>query len=65
MAHANNEFIGACLDFDALMARLATLRANHFNVEDPEAARNWGEVGSVRYVNERLAEALAHYEGGK
>lgn len=61
--NANGAFIGACFEFDRLIARLAELRENHFNVADPEAARNWGEAGSVNYVNARLAEALAHYEG--
>jgi hypothetical protein len=61
--HANNEFIGACIEIDALLAQLTTLRANHFGV-DAEAQRQWGEVNSVRFVAQKLNEALAHYGKG-
>jgi hypothetical protein len=56
--HANNEFIGACLEFDQLLAHLTTLRNDHFGV-DPERERNWGEVGSVREGVRMLTEAVA------
>jgi hypothetical protein len=61
--NANNEFIGACIEIDALMAQLHTLRAAHFNVS-PDCHRNWGEVGSARFVAQKLTEALAHYGVG-
>ena len=57
---ANNEFIAACLKCDELLAKLTALRNEHFYA-DPEAERDWGEVGSVNYLNEKLREALAHY----
>ncbi len=59
MTTANNEFIGECLEFDALIAKLAALRADHFNVDTD--AVNWGDVGSVKYVNDTLRSILAHY----
>lgn len=58
----NNAFIGACGDFDALIAKLQAARAAHFGV-DVDAARNWGDVGSVVEVNEHLARALAFLSG--
>jgi hypothetical protein len=47
MTNANNEFIGANLEFDKLMEQLQEIRASHFGV-NPETDRNWGEVGSVQ-----------------
>jgi hypothetical protein len=49
MKNANNEFIGANLEFDKLMEQLQEIRANHFGA-NPETDRNWGEVGSVQKV---------------
>lgn len=57
---ANEAFCKAELEFDTLMARLKALRASHFGV-DVDVDRNWGEAGSVGYVNDRLKEALEHY----
>jgi hypothetical protein len=56
--HRNNEFIGACLEFDDLLAKLTALRADHFGV-DPERERNWAEVGSVREGVRMLTEVVA------
>ena len=56
----NNEFIGACIEFDELIAQLTALRNEHFNV-NAEAERQWGEVNSVNFINEQLRVALAHY----
>ena len=58
--HPNNEFIGACHEFDDLMVKLNALRSNHFNVS-PNDPRNWGDVGSLAHINGCLREALAHY----
>jgi hypothetical protein len=63
--HPLDEFMRACLEFDTHLARLTTLRANHFGA-DPEAI-TWGEVGSLREANRMLREAvafLARYCGG-
>ena len=59
---AKDDFIDACLEFDSLMKRLNELRENHFNA-DPEEI-NYGHAGSVRFANEQIAEALAHFNGG-
>jgi hypothetical protein len=63
VAHANNEFIGACIEIDALMDQLHRLRAAHFNVAQSKE-RDWADVGSARFVAEKLKEALAHYGVG-
>jgi hypothetical protein len=56
--HANNEFIGACQEFDQLLAHLATLRRDHFGV-DPDGQRTWAEVGVAREGVRLLREAVA------
>lgn len=53
--HPTSEFLSACLDFDALLAKLKAARENHFGA-DPDAL-NWGHVGSMKHANELLAEA--------
>ena len=60
-AHADptTNFVGLCYEFDRLMAKLATLRSDHFDA-DADAV-NWGDVGSLSHACERLAEVLAHY----
>lgn len=55
---ANNAFIGACDDFDALIAKLQAARAAHFGV-DALVGRNWAEAGSVIEANRQIAGALA------
>lgn len=55
---ANNAFIGACQDFDDLIAKLQAARALHFGV-DADKQRDWSEAGSVAAMNAKLAEALA------
>ena len=59
---ANNAFIAECFLVDELLKQLTELRGNHFNA-DADTARNWGEVGSVTFLRQKLEEALAHYEG--
>jgi hypothetical protein len=56
---AADAFISECLQFSNLMDKLADLRADHFGVSAD--AVDWGDVGSAKYVNEQLREALAHY----
>jgi hypothetical protein len=55
--HANNEFIGECLRFDDIIAKLQQLRENHFGA-DPEKQRRWDEVGSLTAANNKIAEVL-------
>lgn len=57
-----DEFMRACLEFDTHLARLTTLRANHFGA-DPEAV-TWAEVGSVREGVRMLTEAVAFLTPG-
>lgn len=56
--HANNEFIGGCIEFDELLAKLSDMRRRHFGV-DPEAQRTWGDVGIVTAANRKLRDAVA------
>jgi hypothetical protein len=58
----NNAFIGACHDFDDLIAKLEAARTLHFGF-DTDRQRNWAEAGSVAAMNEKLAEALAFITG--
>jgi hypothetical protein len=64
VAHPNNEFIGACLAFDALMEQLHDLRSKHFGVE-PEAQRTWQEVLDVQLTVRQIAKALTRFNGAK
>lgn len=60
MPSANKEFLAECFAFDELAKQIAELRDDHFGA-DPEVSRNWGDVGSVRYANEKLREILIHF----
>lgn len=62
--HPNNAFIAACAEFDQLVAHLQTMRADHFGV-NAEGTRNWGEVGSLNYANERLRECVRFLSGAE
>jgi hypothetical protein len=59
---AREAFLARCAEFDDLMQRLDALRARNF---DAGPTIHWGHVGSLRYVIERLRDALGHYGGGR
>lgn len=59
---ANNAFIGACHDFDDLMAKLMAARLLHFGV-DPDKQRDWSEASTLAEMNRRIASALAFITG--
>ncbi len=59
---ANNAFIGACEDFDDLIAKLQAARRGHFGV-DTDGQRNWADVGSLVEANRQIACALAFLTG--
>jgi hypothetical protein len=51
---AIDAFIARKSEIDVLLARLAALREDHFNVA-PEAV-NWGHVGTLEHYAARLRE---------
>lgn len=59
---ANNAFIGACQDFDMLIARLQAARVLNFGA-DRNTQRDWGEVGSIMALNGSLRAGLAFITG--
>ena len=59
---ANNAFIGACMDFDGLIANLQAVRALHFGA-DRDTERNWSAVASVMELNRQLRDATAFITG--
>jgi hypothetical protein len=56
-------FVAAKTEIDAMLARLQTLSADHFNA-DPESV-NWGDVGSLNHYRAKLREIsdMAFNEG--
>jgi hypothetical protein len=52
-------FVAAKSEFDALIAKLQVLSADHFNTT-PEAV-HWGDVGSVGYAVEKLTDIAEHF----
>jgi hypothetical protein len=59
----NNQFIGACLEFDQLLAHLQVMRADHFGA-DPERV-TWGDVADVNHANELLRECVRFLSGSE
>lgn len=59
---ANNAFIGACMDFDALIANMQAARVLHFG-GDGGTERNWSDVASVMEFNRQVRDALAFITG--
>jgi hypothetical protein len=55
---ADAKFAERLREFDAHMEALAVMRAKNFYTKEK---LDWGDVGSLGYLNERLAEALGHY----
>lgn len=57
---ALDRFIALKAEIDRMLGQLAGASADHFGV-DPDAV-NWGHVGSLGYVAERLREACQHID---
>jgi hypothetical protein len=55
---ARAAFLARAAEFDDLMAKLDAHRARNFNARTDV---DWGDVGSLGYVIERLRDALEHY----
>ena len=51
---AINAFIAAKTEIDAMLERLATLSADHFETSPDEI--NWGHVGTLHHYRDRLRE---------
>ena len=51
---AINAFIAARVEIDAMLERLATLSADHFETSPDEI--NWGHVGTLHHYRDRLRE---------
>lgn len=60
---AIDRFLELKAEIDGLLAALAGASADHF-AADPEAV-NWGHVGSLSLVAEKLHEACDHLGLGK
>ena len=60
---ALDAFIAAKTEIDAMLERLATLSADHFETHPDEI--NWGHVGTVNHYRDRLREItdIAFSEG--
>lgn len=60
---ALESFIAAKADIDAMMARLAALSEDHFNVAPDDV--NWGHAGTLNHYREKLREICdsAFHEG--
>ncbi|GAB4390354.1 hypothetical protein [Albidovulum sp.] len=50
-------FVARKAEIDAILARLQSLSDGHFNTSPDEV--NWGHVGSLAHIAERLAEITA------
>ncbi|SET88344.1 hypothetical protein [Oceanicella actignis] len=50
-------FIGKKAEIDEMLARLQALSDDHFNVSPDDV--NWGHVGTLGHIAERLAEITA------
>ena len=51
---AINAFIAARVEIDAMLERLATLSADHFETSPDEI--NWGHVGTLNHYRAKLRE---------
>ena len=60
---AINAFIAARVEIDAMLERLATLSADHFETSPDEI--NWGHVGTLNHYRAKLREItdMAFSEG--
>ena len=60
---AINAFIAARVEIDAMLERLATLSADHFETSPDEI--NWGHVGTLNHYRAKLREItdMAFREG--
>jgi hypothetical protein len=53
-AKALDAFLAAKVEIDAMLARLTTLSADHFDAHPDEI--NWGHVGTVNYYASQLRQ---------
>jgi hypothetical protein len=51
---ALDAFVAAKIEIDAMLARLATLSADHFETHPDEI--NWGHVGTLNHYRAKLRE---------
>ena len=51
---ALDAFLAAKLEIDAMLERLATLSADHFDTHPDEV--DWGDVGTLNYYRAKLRE---------
>jgi hypothetical protein len=60
---ALDAFIAAKAEIDAMLQRITTLSADHFNAQPDEV--NWGHVGTLNHYRARLREIsdMAFREG--
>ena len=60
---ALDAFIAAKFEIDTMLARLATLSADHFETSPDEI--NWGHVGTLNHYRDKLREItdMAFREG--